>query len=135
MIYIAGTSMDLFLTLLKNKLVLRYTKYCRLKCEIFCIFQGNEELKKILNLLNAFKNNLQFTYEQNKETVHFLDMQVTCKSGELITFLYSKDGDRNTLFLATSANPKSLQTCLSESFLMLLFDPRCFLFNMHFFPQ
>lgn len=60
----------------KNKLVLWLKKkYCRLMREIFCSFQGNEEeLKKIVNLLNAFKNNLQFTYEYNKEILHFFDM-------------------------------------------------------------
>ncbi len=90
--------------------LLKYYRY------IFCIFQGDtEELKDFLDLINGFKDNLKFTCEFSKEKIHFLDMWDMVNESRLVTTLYQKETDRNTLLLASSAHPTPLKKGLPKS--------------------
>ncbi len=57
----------------------------------------------------------EFTLECNSLRVHFLDMWVLRNYDKLITTLYTKDTDHNTLLLATSFHPTSLKKGLTKS--------------------
>ncbi len=57
---------------------------------------------------------MDLTLECNSLRVHFLDMWVLRNDDKLITTLYTKDTDRNTLLLATSFHPTSLKKGLPK---------------------
>ena len=56
-------------------------------------------LKKLGLLLNSFKSHLQFTMDCSAQKVHFLDMWIIKENSILVTTLYRKETDKNTLLL------------------------------------
>ena len=115
-LYMGFFEKNFILTPEKNKYYPKLLTYYRHIDDIFGIFQGDaEELNDFVHLLNAFKNNLQFTCEFSNEKVHFLDMWVMKNNGKLSTSLFCKETDRNTLLLASSAHPTPLKKGLPKS--------------------
>lgn len=100
----------------KNPFCSRIVKWYRYIDDIFCIFLGDiNEVEEFVSILNNFKEDLVFTLEFNSLRVHFLDMWVQKNDDKLITTLYTKDMDRNTLLLATSFHSTSLKEGLPKS--------------------
>ena len=54
---------------------------------------GEENLQNFMAEFNSFSDDIKFTYEYDKETISFLDLQVVLSNGKLITSLYSKPTD------------------------------------------
>lgn len=74
--------------------------------DIFCIYNGNiEELSQFISLLNSFYSSLEFTLNFSDNRVSFLGMWVIKEKGSIITTIYRKDTDKNTLLLASSFHP------------------------------
>lgn len=71
---------------------------------IYSVFfwEIKNEVWESVSILNNFVDDLEFTLEVNASRVHFLDMWVQKNEGKLITTLFTKETDRNTLLLATS---------------------------------
>uniref|UniRef100_A0A8C6UMS7 Reverse transcriptase domain-containing protein n=1 Tax=Neogobius melanostomus TaxID=47308 RepID=A0A8C6UMS7_9GOBI len=84
--------------------------------DIFCMFKGSlKDLEGFLTLLNQFDPNLTFTAQWSREKVCFLDMWVKRNHDTVITSLYRKETDKNTLLLASSFHPVSLKKGLPMS--------------------
>ncbi len=58
---------------------------------------------------------LKFSANVDHQHVPFLDMCVELHNGSLITTLYQKDTDKNTVLLASSAHPRALKYGLPKS--------------------
>ena len=59
--------------------------------DIFFIWTHSEEnLRNVMTEFNLFSNDINFTYEYNKDTISFLDLKVISSNDKLITSLYSK---------------------------------------------
>ncbi len=100
----------------KNNFCSRIVKWYRYIDDVFCIFLGDKnEVEEFVSILNNFEEDLEFTLECNSLRVHFLDMWVLRSDDKLITTLFTKDTDRNTLLLATSFHPTSLKKGLPKS--------------------
>ena len=62
--------------------------------DIFFIWtHGEQELQTFLCSLNEFHTDIKFTYESSKESIAFLDLQVSVKNSKIITDLYVKSTD------------------------------------------
>ncbi len=91
-------------------------KWCRFIDDIFCIYNGtSEELADFVSLLNSFSTNLEFTSNYSNQRVSFLNMWVMKNNSSIITTLYQKDTDKNTLLPATSFHPTPLKRGLPVS--------------------
>ena len=91
-------------------------KWYRYIDDVFCLYNGTlDQLQEFYILLNSFNSNLQFTMEYSSEKVHFLDMWVIKENKSLITTLYRKDTDKNTLLMANSFHPTPLKRGLPKS--------------------
>lgn len=131
---VSGTSMgtvcapnyaNLYVGLFENKFVFNSNhnkyhsniiKWFRYIDDIFCIFNGSmEELNDFVSLLNTFDSNLNFTAHFSPEKVCFLDMWVKKEHGSILTSLYRKETDKNTLLLASSFHPTPLKRGLPIS--------------------
>lgn len=100
----------------RNPFCSRILKWYRYIDDIFCIFLGDyDEVCEFVSILNDFVDDLKFTVEVNVTRVHFLDMWVQKNEGQLITTLFTKETDRNTLLLATSFHPTALKKGLPKS--------------------
>lgn len=100
----------------KNPFHSQIIKWYRYIDDIFCIFLGDhEEAREFVTFLNNLVDDLEFTSEINSVKVHFLDMWVQKNEGCLITTLFTKETDRNTLLLATSFHPIFLKKGLPKS--------------------
>lgn len=64
---------------------------------------------------SCFDNNLEFTSNFNSDRVSFLDMWVIKNNNSIITTLYRKDTDKNTLLMASSFHPTPLKKGLPIS--------------------
>ena len=56
---------------------------------------SEENLNKFLNDLNEFHPNLQFTYENSKEKINFLDLFIKLADGKIVSDIYCKSTDSN----------------------------------------
>ena len=73
--------------------------------DVFMIWQhGEEKLKAFLESLNSFHPTIKFTYEYSKESINFLDVQLTHKEGQLSTDLYVKPTDTHQYLEASSCH-------------------------------
>ena len=66
---------------------------------------GKGTLKKFLDDLNSFDNNIKFTHEPSKENATFLDLIVKLSKGCLTTDLHIKDTDRRQYLNFNSSYP------------------------------
>ena len=69
---------------------------------------GKEKLSSFLEDLNKFHPNIKFSREVNKESIHFLDLNVRLSGGNISTDLYVKTTDRHQ-FLHTSSYPDHIK--------------------------
>lgn len=81
-----------------------------------------EEAQEFVSVLNSFVEELEFSLEVSPSKVHFLDMWVCKHEGNLITTLYTKEIDHNTLLLAMSFNPSSLKKKKKKLYLRVSFS-------------
>ena len=74
--------------------------------DIYCIWMhGEEELNIFLKSLNEFDPCIKFTYESNKESIAFLDINVSLINGKVFTDVYVKHTDRHQYLHYLSAHP------------------------------
>ena len=66
---------------------------------------GEEELNIFLKSLNEFDPCIKFTYESNKESIAFLDINVSLINGKVFTDVYVKHTDRHQYLHYLSAHP------------------------------
>ena len=73
--------------------------------DVFLIWKhGEEALKVFLEDLNTFHPNIKFTHKWSKETIEFLDVQVTLSGGNLSTDLFVKPTDTHQYLHASSCH-------------------------------
>ena len=78
--------------------------------DIFCVFNSTtQEANAFTDVINSFVPSLMFTPQISSEKVNFLDMTVMKSNGSIITSLYRKETDRNSLLLASSFHPTPLK--------------------------
>ena len=64
--------------------------------DIFFIWtNGGENLKNFMKDFNNFKSKLKFTFECDRNSINFLDLNMNRNNGELTTSVYIKPTDRN----------------------------------------
>ena len=74
--------------------------------DIFMIWpHGEEKLVQFLRELNSFHETIKFTSETSRETVNFLDVQVSIHGGKMKTDLYVKPTDTHQFLHPTSCHP------------------------------
>ena len=62
--------------------------------DIFFIWiHGEENLNSFMKDFNSFKSNLNFTFEYDRNSINFLDLNVKLNNGELTTIVYIKPTD------------------------------------------
>ena len=110
----------LFMAQLENAL-LNYpkgpTRYFRYIDDCFMVYDhGETELHKFMEYLNSYHPTIKFTYECSKDTINFLDVQVTkTPNGDLATDLYTKPTDAHSYLYYTSCHPPHTKTSLPYS--------------------
>ena len=73
--------------------------------DVFFIWtQGKDKLEKFLNNFNNYQPNIKFSHEFNKESISFLDLNVSLSGGLLTTNLHVKPADRHQYFRFISAH-------------------------------
>ena len=83
-----------------------------LRCidDIFFIWtHGTQELDSFLNELSKFHPNLSFTYETLKETVNFLDLNVSLWNGAISADLYVKPTNRHQYLHCKSSHSEQIK--------------------------
>ena len=74
--------------------------------DVFFIWtHGKKKLSLFLEDLNKFHPNIKFSHEINKESIHFLDLNVRLSDGNISTDLYVKPTDRHQFLHYTSSHP------------------------------
>ena len=66
---------------------------------------GEEKLEEFLKDFNNYHPNIKFTFEFNKESIPFLDLQVSLSRRQLTTDLLIKSTDKHQYFHYTYAHP------------------------------
>ena len=69
--------------------------FCYIDDVFFICTHGKEKLSLILEDLNSFQSSIKFFHEVNKESIHFLDLNVRLSNGNISTVLYPKPTDRH----------------------------------------
>lgn len=84
--------------------------------DCFLIWTGNEnQLNDFFDYVNSRMPSISFTMEKNKNTIHFLDVEITKKENKLNTTVYRKPTDKNTILSADSHHPLPLKKSLPVS--------------------
>ncbi|XP_073497333.1 uncharacterized protein [Phyllobates terribilis] len=85
--------------------------------DIFFIWTGTEnDLKNFFSDLNTRVTSLKFTILQDSHSIHFLDTWITLTdTGHLISDLYIKPTDKNSLLLYSSCHPRHVKRALPKS--------------------
>ncbi|KAL2082102.1 hypothetical protein ACEWY4_021920 [Coilia grayii] len=65
--------------------------------------------------MNCLRPSIKFTYSASSTSVNFLDTCISVTDGNIVSSLYRKDTERNSLLHATSAHPTSLKGGLPYS--------------------
>ena len=75
---------------------------------IFFIWaQGEEKLKKFMEDINSsFFDEINFTYEFDKDSIYFLDLKIASSNGKLMTSLYNKPVDCHQYLHHKSGHPE-----------------------------
>ncbi len=77
--------------------------------KFFCIFRGSKDLfNDFVSLLNNMIESIKFNVEINTHNT-FLDMRVLLESGKLLSTLYCKPADKNSILHASSAHTTYLK--------------------------
>ena len=81
--------------------------------DVFFIWtHGKEKFSLFLEDLNKFYANIKFSHEVNKESIHFLDLNVKLSDGIISTDLYAKPTGRHQFLLYTSSHPEHIKRCI-----------------------
>lgn len=84
--------------------------------DIFMIWQDTSDtLGHFLHWLNNNCSRLAFTLSHNKSSISFLDLNIKHTEGKLITSLFRKPTERNTLLRYDSYHPRALRDSLPYS--------------------
>ena len=84
--------------------------------DIFFIWtHGGESLELFMNDLNGYHKNLKFTYENDKESVIFLDLCMKLQNGKIISDMHVKDTDRHQYLHYNSAHPAHIKKSIIYS--------------------
>ena len=59
----------------------------------FIWIHGEENLNSFMKDFNSLKANLNFTFEYDRNSINFLDLNVKLNNGELTTIVYIKPTD------------------------------------------
>ena len=59
----------------------------------FIWIHGEENLNSFMKDFNSLKSNLNFTFEYDRNSINFLDLNVKLNNGELTTIVYIKPTD------------------------------------------
>ena len=99
---LAPSYANIFMSDFKEKYVYTYHQqpllWLRYIDDIFSIWQhGEDTLPKLVTHLNNVHRTIKFTAEISATSVNFLDTTVNLRDRELITTLYVKPTDRNTI--------------------------------------
>ena len=81
----------------------------------FISTHGKAKLKKFVEGLNNFLQNLQFTYESSKKRVSFLDLNVSLKIGLVTTDLRTKSTDCHQYLHCSSSHPDHIKNFIIYS--------------------
>ena len=81
--------------------------WMRFNDDVFFIWtHGEEKLKLFINFLNSSHDNIKFTSEYSRETIRFLDVQVTMREGGVLTTdLFCKPTDTHQFLHKKSCHP------------------------------
>ena len=93
-------------------------KYLRFLDDIFLVWQYDlADLNEFLNHMNSQVPSIKFTMEYSKESVHFLDTNVSINNAslQLETDLYCKPTDSHNYLLYNSAHPKKCKQSIPYS--------------------
>ena len=58
--------------------------------------------------LNSFRDHIKFTFESNKESINFLDVNINLSNGHLMTNMYVKPTDRHQYLDYSSSHPNRI---------------------------
>ena len=59
----------------------------------FIWIHGEENLNSFIKDFNSLKSNFNFTFEYDRNSINFLDLNVKLNNGELTTIVYIKPTD------------------------------------------
>ena len=109
----ACLSMDRVETDLLNGEEVKPWVWMRYIDDIFFIWtEGEESLKRFLEKLNVFHPNLCFTWEFSRESINFLDVQVSIDGNGFKTDLYIKLTDCHQFLHFESSHPTHVKNLL-----------------------
>lgn len=78
--------------------------------DVICIFKGSKEtFNDFLLYLNNMVDSIKFSAAIDTKTVSFLDTTVILEGNCLLTTLYTKPTDKNSILHASSAHPSNLK--------------------------
>ncbi|XP_041420362.1 uncharacterized protein LOC121394192 [Xenopus laevis] len=94
-------------------------KYWRYVDDILIIWQGTEDtFKNLLIEANSYHPTIKFTGEWSNTSLNFLDVKLGICGNSIITEMYSKPTDRNTLLLSSSYhNPHTMNAIPKSQYL------------------
>ena len=71
----------------------------------FIWIHGEEHFYNFMKDFNNFRSNLEFTFEYNRISINFVDLNVKLNNGELATSVYIKPTDRHQYLRYSSFHP------------------------------
>ena len=77
--------------------------------DIFFIWKTDEDVANFLEWLNNRCEDFKFTLFSDNERINFLDLYISVQEDSLVTSLFTKPTDRNTLLHFSSCHPKTLR--------------------------
>lgn len=84
--------------------------------DCFVIFHGSlSEFELFVLYMNCLRSSIKYTYTASATSVNFLDTCISVIDGHIVSSLYRKDTEKNSLLHATSAHPTSLKRGLPFS--------------------
>ena len=90
-----------------------YTRYVD---DVFAVFENEGDVTRFLNVLNSQHENLEFTVEWSKDTLPFLDVEVSLKD-KIETWLHRKSTNTGVLLNYNSVAPRSWKAGLIKCLL------------------
>ena len=84
--------------------------------DVFFIWtHGKEELENFMKELNSFRDHIKFTFESNKESINFLDVNINLSNGHLMTNMYVKPTDCHQYLDYSSSHPNHIKRSIVYS--------------------
>ena len=108
---------DIERSIFKDKKTWHPKFYTRYVDDVFAVFKNSDDVLKFLDLLNSQHENLEFTVEYAKDTLPFLDVEVSLGENNIKTWLHRKPTDTGVLLNYNSVAPPSWKTGLIKCLL------------------